>query len=38
VFEFYQKRGVRLPTLKTDGAGHGCNECVFMKEDTGMRP
>lgn len=38
VFEFYQKRGFRLVTLKTDGGGIGCNEFVFEKEETGTRP
>lgn len=35
VFEFYQKRGFQLVTLKTDSGGHGCNEFVFERREAG---
>jgi len=32
IFDFYQARGFRLAKLKCGGAGLGCNEFVFVKE------
>ncbi|WP_181071026.1 class I SAM-dependent methyltransferase [Candidatus Manganitrophus noduliformans] len=33
IFNFYHQRGYRLQKLKTCGAGLGCNEFVFTKEE-----
>jgi len=30
VFDFYRQRGYKLVRLTTQGAGHGCNEFVFV--------
>ena len=32
VFNFYHSRGFRLEHLITRGAGHGCNEFMFVSE------
>jgi 2-polyprenyl-6-hydroxyphenyl methylase/3-demethylubiquinone-9 3-methyltransferase len=32
IFEFYRERGFTLTKLKCGGAGLGCNEFVFVKE------
>ena len=32
IFDFYRERGFRLTKLKCGGAGLGCNEFVFVKE------
>ena len=32
IFDFYERRGFRLVTLKCGGVGLGCNEFVFVRE------
>jgi len=36
VFDFYRERGFALERLTTCGAGHGCNEYVFRRENVGQ--
>lgn len=38
IFDFYQARGFTLSRLKCGHVGLGCNEFVFVKEDSRERP